>query len=166
MDYEKAHIDISESLKKIRRNLDAAVREGKMTIAQANQQYDIIKKHIENSLKTDDTNAPSSKNDETNTPDKSDRDAIISRLNDLGALAQQYFKKPLSYGGGGNSFIGWVIPEPLVKNVDGYYEVNKINNKEIELLGIGNQIGKDGQGMVKVTMIVGSDNIISTSINN
>ena len=77
-----------------------------MTIAQANQQYDIIKKHIENSLKTDDTNAPSSKNDETNTPDKSDRDAIISRLNDLGAWLNNILKT--AFLRWGRKFIYWV----------------------------------------------------------
>ena len=38
------------------------------------------------------------------------RDGIVSDLNNLGAMSQQYFKKPTSMGGGGNSFVGWEVP--------------------------------------------------------
>ncbi len=34
----------------------------------------------------------------------STQDSIISQGNNIGALAQQYYKKPTSMGGGGNTF--------------------------------------------------------------
>ncbi len=43
----------------------------------------------------------------------SNRDAVISDLNNLGAMAQQYYKKPASMAGGGNTFTGWTIPTQL-----------------------------------------------------
>ena len=38
------------------------------------------------------------------------RDGVISDLNNLGALAHQYYNKPTSMAGGGNSFAGFAIP--------------------------------------------------------
>ena len=34
------------------------------------------------------------------------RDGVISDLNNLSAMGQQYYKKPTSMGGGGNTFTG------------------------------------------------------------
>ena len=101
----------------------------------------------------------------TMATEKGNRDAVVSDLMNLGALAQQYFSKPPSLGGGGNSFIGYRLPNNLLETANGHYELNKLNDNEIELTGIGNQMGKDGR-MVRVTMIVGGDKIISTTNNN
>src|SRR5512146_451883 len=35
----------------------------------------------------------------------STQDSIVSQGTNIGALAQQYYKKPISMGGGGNSFV-------------------------------------------------------------
>ena len=45
--------------------------------------------------------------------EESAKDTIISEGTNLGALAQQYYKKPVAMGGGGNSFTGFKIP-PLL----------------------------------------------------
>ncbi len=37
------------------------------------------------------------------------KDGIVSDATNLGALAQQYYKKPTSMGGGGNAFTSWDI---------------------------------------------------------
>ncbi|MBK6913662.1 MAG: hypothetical protein IPJ03_10380 [Ignavibacteriales bacterium] len=45
--------------------------------------------------------------------ESSAKDTIISEGTNLGALAQQYYKKPTSMDGGGNSFTGWSVPASL-----------------------------------------------------
>jgi hypothetical protein len=45
--------------------------------------------------------------------ESSAQDTIVSAATNIGALAQQYFKKPTSMGGGGNNFTGFVIPSKL-----------------------------------------------------
>src|SRR4030065_2538888 len=42
--------------------------------------------------------------------EESTKDGVVSDCTNLGAMAQQYYKKPTSMGGGGNSFTGWVLP--------------------------------------------------------
>ena len=46
--------------------------------------------------------------------ESSAKDTIISEGTNLGALAQQYYKKPTSMDGGNNTFTGWSIPTSLV----------------------------------------------------
>ena len=49
------------------------------------------------------------------------KDGVVSDCTNLGAMAQQYYKKPTSMGGGGNSFAGWVIPASLRSTANGDY---------------------------------------------
>jgi len=42
--------------------------------------------------------------------EESTKDGVVSDCTNLGAMAQQYYKKPTSMGGGGNSFVGWEVP--------------------------------------------------------
>lgn len=46
--------------------------------------------------------------------EESTKDTIISEGTNLGAMAQQYYKKPIAMGGGGNTFTNWQIPTDLV----------------------------------------------------
>lgn len=39
--------------------------------------------------------------------EESSKDTLVSEGTNLGAMAQQYFKKPVALGGGGNSFVGF-----------------------------------------------------------
>lgn len=39
--------------------------------------------------------------------EESSKDTLVSEGTNLGAMAQQYFKKPVALGGGGNSFAGF-----------------------------------------------------------
>lgn len=38
---------------------------------------------------------------------ESTKDTMVSEATNLGAMAQQYFKKPTALGGGGNTFVGF-----------------------------------------------------------
>jgi len=45
--------------------------------------------------------------------ESSAKDTVVSGATNIGAMAQQYYKKPTSMGGGGNSFTGFTIPSKL-----------------------------------------------------
>jgi hypothetical protein len=55
--------------------------------------------------------------------EESTKEAVVSDCTNLGAMAQQYFKKPSSMGGGGNSFASWAIPSSLDTTANGTYAV-------------------------------------------
>ena len=56
--------------------------------------------------------------------ESSTQDSIVSQGTNIGALAQQYFKKPTAMGGGGNSFTGFdtkvwpTLPQNLKVSTD------------------------------------------------
>ena len=53
--------------------------------------------------------------------EEANKDGIVSDCTNLGAMAQQYYKKPLSMGGGANTFTNWVMPPGLVTTANGTY---------------------------------------------
>ncbi len=92
------------------------------------------------------------------------RDGVISDLNNLGAMAQQYYRKPTSMGGGGNKFTGWSIPTGLDSTANGTYSAT-VSAQSVTLVGTGNEKGNDGTNKVKATATV-SPNSISVTVNN
>ena len=103
----------------------------------------------------------------------SNRDAIISDLNNLGAQAQQYYQKPTSMGGGGGAFdatngatAAWAIPSTLVTTANAGYALTS-GAQSITLVGTSTtqKKGTDGSTAVKVTAVVTPGNIAIT-INN
>ncbi len=63
---------------------------------------------------------------------ESAKDTAVSEATNLGAMAQQYFKKPLALGGGGNNFTGFgtvstpgqVVPANLLTTQTCEYVIN------------------------------------------
>lgn len=96
---------------------------------------------------------------------QSNRDAVISDLTNLCSIAQQYYRKPAALGGGDNTFTGWTIPANLTSNGNGTYTATA-SSSNVTFIGIGNQAGNDGATNVKITMVIGSDAIISTTVDN
>jgi len=95
----------------------------------------------------------------------SNRDAVTSDLTQLASMAQQFYKKPTSLGGGGNAFTGWTIPANMVKNPNGSYSAT-VTATSVTLVGKGNTtLTAGGTDTVQVTMVVGSDKITSTTID-
>lgn len=101
----------------------------------------------------------------TASSSQANRDAVIADLTNLASLAQQHFRKPAALGGGGNKFTGWSIPTTLATTGNGTYTAT-VADASVTLVGTGNETGNDGSGKVKVTMVVGSDAITSTTIDN
>ena len=102
----------------------------------------------------------------------SNRDAVVSDLNNLGAMAQQYYKKPISMGGGGNTFDGsggtggvaWVIPPQLDTTANGTYTVS-VAAQQVVITGVGTETGNDNSTPVQATATV-SPTAITVVTNN
>lgn len=65
--------------------------------------------------------------------EESAKDGVVSDCTNLGAMAQQFYKKPTSMGGGGNSFTpsglpAFTIPASLVATANGTYSVANTAN--------------------------------------
>jgi hypothetical protein len=72
----------------------------------------------------------------------SNRDGVVSDLNNLGAMAQQFYKKPTSMGGGGNAFTGngntWAIPGQLDTTANGNYSASVVG-QTVTIQGYGTE---------------------------
>lgn len=64
------------------------------------------------------------------------KDAVVSDCTNLGAMAQQYFRKPASMGGGGNSFVDWGVPTNLDTTANGYYYASNVTASEVTIIGL------------------------------
>jgi hypothetical protein len=93
------------------------------------------------------------------------RDGVISDLNNLGAMAQQYYKKPISMGGGGNTFTGWTIPTGLDSTANGTYAPPTVGAQSVSIVGTGTEPGTDPATNVRATCTV-SPVTISVVVNN
>ena len=97
----------------------------------------------------------------------SNRDSITSSLTNLGSLAQLYYRKPIALGGGGNSFINWTIPTSLSQTANMSAAVTPtVIAAQVTLVAVGTEVGNDGASKTKVTMVVSSSQITSTTVNN
>lgn len=81
------------------------------------------------------------------------RNNVINDCIHLAAIAQQYYLKPREYGGGGKSFTNWSIPDELVTNANGHYEITSITSQEIIILGTGNEV-VTGDDSLKVEITI------------
>ena len=100
----------------------------------------------------------------------SNRDAVVSDLNNLGAMAQQHYKKPASMGGGANSFsnanggTAWSIPTQLDTTANGTYGAT-VNDQSVIIVGTGTEVGNNGTANVQATATV-TPTSITVAINN
>ncbi len=93
------------------------------------------------------------------------RDGVISDLNNLGAMAQQHYKKPTSMGGGGNTFTGWSLANTgLDSTANGTYG-STVGAQSVTLVGTGTETGNDGSAPVQATATV-SPTAITVVVNN
>lgn len=94
----------------------------------------------------------------------SNRDNIVSELNNLGTLAIQYYRKAPPYGGGGLSFKSWTIPDELDTTSNGMYSLTCTDlNATITVLG--REIGDDGSTPIEMIAEVTSTGIGITIVN-
>lgn len=93
--------------------------------------------------------------------EESTKDTLASEGTNLGALAQQHYKKPVALGGGGNSFSTnnggqqWAIPPRLVSTTSGQWS-EAVTNQEVTLTGTPHEYDWT------VTVRVVPDSIVTT----
>jgi hypothetical protein len=80
------------------------------------------------------------------------RNNIINESVNLAAMAQQYYMKPVAYGGGGRSFTGWVIPSELKTTANGNFKA-VANDENVVITATGNEV-VTGNDSVKVQITV------------
>jgi hypothetical protein len=82
------------------------------------------------------------------------RDGVVSDLNNLGAMAQQHYKKPTSMGGGGQAFdnskggTSWAIPQQLDTTANGVYVASTVSATQVVIDGYGTEIGNDNSTVI------------------
>ena len=67
--------------------------------------------------------------------EEANKDGIVSDCTNLGAMAQQFYKKPASMGGGANSFVGWTMASGLDSTANGTYVVSGLSNVNATITG-------------------------------
>jgi hypothetical protein len=70
---------------------------------------------------------------------ESKRAIITNELVNLAAMAQQYYLKPTSLGGGSRNFTGWRVPAELENTAAGHYSVTSFQDSVV-ILGVGNEV--------------------------
>jgi hypothetical protein len=91
------------------------------------------------------------------------RDLVMNECQNLASMALTYSRKPREFGGGGNSFTGWEVPDGLKNTSSGSYSADVQSDKVI-ITGIGNEV-VNGTDSVKVQTTVEGSNINSIVIN-
>jgi type II secretory pathway pseudopilin PulG len=98
----------------------------------------------------------------TSNSGQADRDAVIADLRSLAVMAQQYYKENSQIY---HSFDGWEIPEGSDSTGNGIYSAD-VSPQSITFTGVGNEKGNDGTNFVEITIVINSEKIVSTKINN
>ena len=93
----------------------------------------------------------------------SNRDGVVSDLNNLGAMGQQYYKKPTSMGGGGNTFTGWTLAAELDTTANGNY-VATVVAQSVTIQGYGTEMAPNGS-KINHTATVGPSSITVVKTN-
>lgn len=77
---------------------------------------------------------------------ESKRAIITNELVNLAALAQQFYLKPTSLGGGSRKFTGWSIPPELASTSAGHY-TSQINQDSVVVVGVGNEVVQNNDSL-------------------
>lgn len=80
------------------------------------------------------------------------RNNVTNELVNLASVAQQYYLKPASYGGGSRNFTGWFIPPELKTTANGNY-VAQVSANNVIIIGTGNEVVTNNDS-VKVQITV------------
>ncbi|MFC2133562.1 hypothetical protein ACFLTH_02995 [Bacteroidota bacterium] len=80
------------------------------------------------------------------------RNNVINDCMNLASDAQRFYRRPVSLGGGGRTFTGWSVPDPLVVTANGTYTA-VVNSDNIVLTGVGNEVITGGDSLeIKMTV--------------
>ena len=90
------------------------------------------------------------------------RDGVVADLNNLGASAMQYYRKPTAMGGGGNTFTGFTIPAEIDTTPNGIYTAT-VAAQTLTLVGKGTE--KNAGSVIQHTASVTSTSITTVKNN-
>ncbi len=99
------------------------------------------------------------------------RDSISNDLVAFAPASQKYFRRPATFGGGGNSFGGLTMSKLATRstNANGEYTLDPdpvpATATSVTIVGIGNETGNDNMTPVKLTMTVMADSILLVTNN-
>jgi len=106
----------------------------------------------------------------------SNRQAVMSDMNNLASSCLAFYKTPVSHGGGGGSWVvlndlgnwlGYEWDGTICTTGNGTFAVTIVGADQVQIIGIGTELGNDGSNGVQGTIqIVGSTAIITASIDN
>lgn len=94
----------------------------------------------------------------------SKRDLIMNENNSLADLAFKYYKTAQGMGGGGNSFIGWSVPDQMQSTATGTHHVAEVYSDSVIIVGTGNEV-VTGTDSIKVQTTVTAISINTVVIN-
>ncbi len=100
----------------------------------------------------------------TSNAQTSNRDSIVSELNNLSTLAIQFYKKSSTYGGGNYSFISWTIPSKLDTTSNGMYSLT-CTDQTATITALGREVGDDGATPIEMIAVITSSSIGITIVN-
>jgi len=94
---------------------------------------------------------------QTNAVDQN-RAALWNDLNHIGSMAQGYFRRSTTFGGGGQSFIGFKLYPGQQANDNGTFVlVGAPSAHEVVVQAKGKEIGIDGTDSVLLIMVIHPD---------
>jgi len=70
--------------------------------------------------------------------EQSTKDTMVSEATNIAALAQQFYKKPVAMGGGGNDFTKFAIPTELQTTTTGSYAAGSASKTGVTITGTPN----------------------------
>ncbi len=98
---------------------------------------------------------------------EANRDGVVSDLNNLGAMAVQFYKKPVSMGGGGRAFntankapAAWDIPSTLQNTANGSYTAT-VTKTTVTIVGVGTEM-LDGSAIQHTAVVDSLGQIVVT----
>jgi hypothetical protein len=83
------------------------------------------------------------------------RDLLINECNNLASIAIGYYKRPIPFGGGGRSFLGWDVPNQIQSTMNGNYTA-VIYRDSVIITGTGTEV-ITGTDSIQVITSVTSD---------
>jgi hypothetical protein len=114
--------------------------------------------------------------------ESSNRDQVVSDLENLGSKAQQYYRKPLSFAGGSYDFLNFSLMPLDTGNGDGSYSITTTeptdagfvpgslapigsSSQLLYIVGCGKETGDNGTDPVKAYLMVTKDSLLVTILN-
>jgi len=91
------------------------------------------------------------------------RNMLINDCVNLASLAQKYYMRPSSIGGGSRKFTGWTIPASLKTSAYGSFS-ETVYKDSVIIIAVGNEIATANDS-IKVKMSVTSSNYQASVIN-